>query len=90
MTDTADAAEYDRLDRLVDEDPIALRDHAWRLLRERDEARQQLAVLRKTLAEILAQFHEKGHPGEPCIRTGWIRESTIVAWHKTYRETMHP
>ncbi len=27
---------YDRIDRLVDEDPIALRDLAWKLLAERD------------------------------------------------------
>lgn len=30
--------------------------------------------------EIIGKFNEPGHPGEPCIRTGWIRHGTIKAW----------
>jgi hypothetical protein len=33
---------YDQIDRLVDEDPIALRNLAWQLLAERDTARADL------------------------------------------------
>jgi|SRR5882724_5102087 len=42
---------YDEVDRLVDEDPIALRDIAWQLMRERDEARAEVEDRGKALAQ---------------------------------------
>jgi hypothetical protein len=35
---------------------------------------------RDLLADILRTFTERGHPGEPCLRSGWVRESTVNAW----------
>lgn len=37
--------------------------------------------LAATLREVLAHFVEKGHPGEPCLRTAWIHERTVAQWH---------
>lgn len=37
--------------------------------------------LRALLDEVLGHFTQKGHPGEPCVRTGWIRERTLAGWH---------
>lgn len=39
---------------------------------ERDQARAANTLLRHTLGEILRNFTEKGHPGEPCLRSGWV------------------
>lgn len=36
-------------------------------------------ALRKTLAALLPQFREHGHPGEPCRRSGWVPERTLTA-----------
>ena len=44
---------------------------AWE--RERNE-------LRALLAEILGRFTEHGHPGEPCLRTGWQRVADVERW----------
>jgi hypothetical protein len=57
-----------------------------RLTQERDEARAQELKLRKLAAEVISLFAEKGHPGHPCLRTGWVAEATVVRWHQTYRE----
>ncbi|MFB7776892.1 hypothetical protein [Streptomyces bauhiniae] len=46
---------------------------AEELERERD---QQAAVL----AEVLRHFTEHGHPGAPCVRTGWVRTDTVDRW----------
>lgn len=52
--------------------------------RERAERYRQLA------AEILGHFTEPGHPGEPCRRTGWIRERTLAAWQAAAAEEQTP
>jgi hypothetical protein len=39
--------------------------------------RNQLAG---TLYTVLSQFTHKGHPGEPCVQTGWVREDTVKGW----------
>lgn len=41
--------------------------------RERD----QLATV---LAEVLRHFTERGYPGAPCVRTGWVRADTVDRW----------
>jgi hypothetical protein len=41
------------------------------------EHRDQLAA---TLQQVLSHFVHKGHPGEPCLQTGWVREDTVAKW----------
>lgn len=38
--------------------------------------------LESALADVLRQFHEKGHPGKPCLRTGWVDEKHVQAWRE--------
>ena len=45
------------------------------------DAIAQRDLLFTTLADVLGNFHEKGYPGRPCIRTGWVREETYAQWH---------
>lgn len=54
-----------------------------------EKAAASNGALRKLVAEILSHFTVHGHPGEPCLRTGWVSQSTVVGWHQTYRETDH-
>lgn len=44
------------------------------------EDRGRIAVLERTLDEVLGQFTRKGHPGMPCLKTHWIREDTVRQW----------
>ncbi|GAA3113663.1 hypothetical protein [Streptomyces echinatus] len=44
------------------------------------DAEQRLAETRTTLHEVLSHFVHKGHPGEPCLQTGWIAEKTVARW----------
>lgn len=41
--------------------------------------------LRGLLAEILGNFHEKGHPGYEGIRTGWVRVDQYARWQLAAR-----
>jgi hypothetical protein len=59
---------------------------------ERDRARAELAdehtrsaKLRALAGAMLSHFVREGHPGEPCVTTGWVRKSTVVEWHRIYR-----
>lgn len=65
-------------------DPVA---QVERLIDERNVAQINLVKLRGAYAQIVSAFTEKGHPGRPCLRTGWIGESAVVKWHQIYRET---
>jgi hypothetical protein len=40
----------------------------------------EINQLRHTLDEVLRHFVHKGHPGEPCLQTGWISERTVARW----------
>jgi hypothetical protein len=44
------------------------------------DAEQRLAETRTTLDDVLRHFVHKGHPGEPCLQTGWISEKTVARW----------
>lgn len=44
------------------------------------DAEQRLAETRATLDEVLRHFTHKGHPGEPCLQTGWVSEKTVARW----------
>jgi len=45
-----------------------------------DLLRERLATATELAREVLAHFHERGHPGRPCKRTGWVTEERISAW----------
>lgn len=49
-------------------------------LEEGDRLVREVSHLRDLVAEIIGQFHQTGHPGEPCRRTGWISEKQVTAW----------
>ena len=36
--------------------------------------------LSDALAEVLRQFTESGHPGRPCLRTGWVSTERVQRW----------
>lgn len=44
------------------------------------DAEQRLAEVITTLDDVLRHFVHKGHPGEPCLQTGWISERTVARW----------
>jgi hypothetical protein len=41
--------------------------------------------LRALLGEVLGHFTQKGHPGEPSVRTGWIPEKWLARWQLAAR-----
>lgn len=47
---------------------------------EQDQVRRERDELRALLYEILGHFVHKGHPGEPCLQTGWISVRTVQRW----------
>lgn len=40
----------------------------------------EVTRLRDLVGRVLGHFHERGHPGAPCIRTGWIGVGTYESW----------
>ncbi len=42
-------------------------------------AEKRLDAMRTALCDLLATGWERGHPGEPCMRSPWIREATYIA-----------
>lgn len=45
-----------------------------------EEYEQERNQVMAVLAEVLRHFTEQGHPGEPCVRTPWIRTNTVNRW----------
>lgn len=64
-----------------DADPIA-RDlaSAGLLVDGHDQARTAKALA--LVDELLRHFTQHGHPGEPSVRTGWIKTRTVEEWCK--------
>jgi len=50
-----------------------------RLAREQ----QRTLALERTLQEVLHAFTQAGHPGRPCLRTGWIDVNAVARWRQT-------
>jgi hypothetical protein len=44
------------------------------------DSEQRLAETRTVLDEVLRHLVHKGHPGEPCLQTGWISVGTVERW----------
>ncbi|WP_435610871.1 hypothetical protein [Streptomyces sp. C10-9-1] len=42
--------------------------------------RNQAERLTDLLAEVLTHFTETGHPGQPCLRTGWVPTGRVEHW----------
>jgi hypothetical protein len=49
-------------------------------LRRAEKAEQELDLAEATLREVLSHFVHPGHPGEPCLQTGWISVKTVDRW----------
>jgi hypothetical protein len=64
----------------TDDDASALRME----LHAQDERIEELEArrdeLRVTLHDVLRHFVHKGHPGEPCLSSGWVAEKTVTRW----------
>lgn len=52
-----------------------------------DTAEAEVKRLRALLLEVLAEFKRRGHPGEPCLQTGWVRVTRVQAWRAGVRPT---
>lgn len=77
----------------VDEDPVLeirpyypTQDSYNAACRALENHRARAGTYRDLAIEILGHFTETGHPGEPCRRTGWIREATITRWRAALSE----
>jgi hypothetical protein len=56
-----------------------------------EQQKQRADQFAVTLDEVLRHFIHKGHPGEPCLQTGWISERTVARWRETlYQPTPAP
>ncbi|MGA4867593.1 hypothetical protein ACPB9J_33710 [Streptomyces lavendulocolor] len=51
-----------------------------RLREQTAEATARADRLSATLSDILSRFVHHGHPGEPCLQTGWIDVKTVERW----------
>ncbi|MGW0088269.1 hypothetical protein ACWDWS_04545 [Streptomyces sp. NPDC003328] len=56
----------------------------------RAAAVQRADQLRATLDEILRQLVHKGHPGEPCLQTGWVSVRTVDRWRAALASSEQP
>lgn len=54
--------------------------HGKSLGDELRDSERRLAETRTVLDEVLRAFVHKGHPGEPCLQTGWISVGTVERW----------
>jgi hypothetical protein len=66
----------DRVRKQLDETRAALR----RTEGDRDAAEERRDELAATLHDVLSSFVHKGHPGKPCLQSGWIAEKTVAKW----------
>lgn len=79
------AAENARLSAALEAAEGAASQLAERVLaleRERNHAIMEADRLRELLWEVLSPsvWHEAGHPGKPCHRTGWTDDTRLAAW----------
>jgi hypothetical protein len=44
------------------------------------DSEHRLTETRDALDEVLRHFVHKGHPGEPCLSSGWISVKTVERW----------
>lgn len=40
----------------------------------------RMVELETVLDEVLRWFTERGHPGVPCVRSGWVTEERVAHW----------
>lgn len=86
MTQPSPAAEQllnlaDRAEKGLTADEAArLRAGIARLLTRAEQAEASYGDVRSTLANVLSRFVHKGHPGEPCLSSGWITVKAVERW----------
>jgi hypothetical protein len=78
----ADAHPDDRISYGGDADAVlsVILPHGKFLGDQLRNSEQQLTETRTALDEVLRHFVHKGHPGEPCLSSGWISERTVARW----------
>lgn len=50
-----------------------------------DDCEQKIAGQRALTDEILSKFTQEGHPGRPCLRTGWVTTHLVDEWRQRNR-----
>ena len=81
--------ERDKLDRrLTTMTDVARsnRRHVRAIVPELEAATQRAERAEAVAREILRHFIHKGHPGEPCLQTGWISIRTVEKWRAALDE----
>ena len=63
-------------------------DHGGRLDDYRDRTQRLNALLREVLSGHV--WHENGHPGRPCVRTGWVDDEKLHDWRARARTLEGP
>lgn len=51
-------------------------------LQREGELATRVDELQAALNEVLGHFTRKGHPGEPCLRTGWLPVKWVDRWRR--------
>lgn len=74
---------------VADDALIEITHQAIRSATRVDELNEELAkagernrLLTEVLNEVLGHFSQIGHPGEPCLRTGWIGTRHVARWRR--------
>ncbi len=88
--------DYDAIDLLADQDPIALRDLAWKLLAERDQLRADFEASEKDVTRTIGQVHNVGRTSQDfrvrLIAMQAARDELVAALERTQaeRDAMRP
>lgn len=72
------AAERQRQLRLLFKGSRAMKEY----LQREGELAARVDELQATLTEVLGHFTQQGHPGEPCLRAGWIGVKQVDRWRR--------
>ncbi|HET9382568.1 MAG TPA: hypothetical protein VFP69_17300 [Streptomyces sp.] len=79
----ADIARYEDVQGEMNERAVDLTRRAEEYKQDRD----QVAAV---LAEVLRHFVHKGHPGKPCLSSGWVSATTVDRWRSVLQRCAGP
>lgn len=62
------------------DDPTQALSHKLASQRARTDTAETARNAVALAVEIFQHFTERGHPGGPCVRTGWVNVETFQSW----------